>query len=369
MQIPPARVDAGSQPRTPPDDRLAGIMLGASAAIRELRAEIARLAASALRSVLVLGETGVGKDLVAASLLACSPRLNGSVEVFNCPAIPADHLESELFGTTRGAYPGAIQRAGAAERAAGGVLMLDEIGAMPVVHQGKLLRLLESGEGRRLGATRSYRAEICFVAATNEDLHLAIEEGRFRQDLFYRLVQDAVLRIPPLRERTEDLEILALHFSSEAGGKARVGRDALAALAEHDWPGNVRELRAVIRSAGHLTPHGLIGRSQVRSAIERIGAGSRRRAPIGTPTGRLPGQGSMGFHDLTLALQRQLLVDALSRAGGNRTRAGVMLGFHRKRGEVSDPRGGPSEGLAARKRAHRKFEYWWQRLVGTPWEG
>lgn len=364
MQISPARVEAGSQPRPPPDDRLAGIMLGASAAIRELRAEIARLAASALRSILVLGETGVGKDLVAASLLACSPRLNGSVEVFNCPAIPADHLESELFGTTRGAYPGAIQRAGAAERAAGGVLMLDEIGAMPVVHQGKLLRLLETGEGRRLGATRSYRAEICFVAATNEDLPLAIEEGRFRQDLFYRLVQDGVLRIPPLRERTEDLEVLALHFSSEAGGKARVGRDALAALAEHDWPGNVRELRAVVRSAGHLTPDGLIGASQVRSAIERLGAASLSRAP----TGRLPGQEGMGFHELTLALQRQLLVDALSRAGGNRTRAGVMLGFHRKRGELSDSRGSPSEGLAARKRAHRKFEYWWQRLVGAPWE-
>jgi DNA-binding NtrC family response regulator len=341
--------------------------------MQALRAEIESLGRATLRSVLVLGETGVGKDLVARSLLACSSRLCGSLEILNCPAIPADHLESELFGTSRGAYPGAINRPGAAERARGGILMLDEIGAMSTEHQGKLLRLLETGEGRRLGSERPYRVNACFVAATNEDLRAAMAAGRFREDLFYRLVQDAVLRVPPLRERAEDVEGLTGRFLAELPGTPALAPGALTVLEHYAWPGNVRELRAVVRSAAHLSGGNAVGSADVEAAIARIGGLGSLARPVtvscskgaaSPPRGMSSWKAGCGsFHELTIALQRQLLIDALAEAEGNRTRAGLLLGFHQKRADRPGSTGGDLPDLAARKRAYRKFEYWWGRLV------
>jgi len=330
---------------------LAGVILGVSPAITSLRREIVELGQARVRSVLVTGETGVGKELVPAALLVCSPHLKGRLEVFNCPAVPADHLESELFGTTRGAYPGAIERPGAVERAAGGLLVLDEIASMPLAHQAKLLRLLESGEGRRLGGTSRYRLEVAFAAATHVDLDRAIESGAFREDLYYRLVQDAVLRVAPLRERLEDVPVLARHFLAAFPGPPVATPPAIERLQSHAWPGNVRELRAVLRAAVRIGGGRDLGVAAVDTALCRIGRSGS--------TGRV----ADGFHRATAQLRRQLLVDALAAAGGNRTRAGILLGFHRRAGAADDP---SAPGSAARKLAHRKFDYWYRRLVASP---
>jgi two-component system NtrC family response regulator len=340
---------------------LENLIRGQSAAIRGLRAEIAAIARLPIRSLLVVGETGAGKDLVPRALLRCCPHLDARLEVFNCPAIPADHLESELFGTTRGAYPGAVDRAGAAERAAAGVLFLDEIAAMPLSHQGKLLRLLESQEARRLGASRGYCAPAAVVAATNEDLPALAEHGRFRADLYHRLVQDGVVRVPPLRERLEDLELLGGVFLAELPGAPRLSPDALHALRAHDWPGNVRELRAVLRSAARLAPGPALDAALVREALRRI-------RPAAAAPRAVPAEGALldgSFHRATAGARRQLLVEALEAAGGNQTQAGLLLGLHEKRLGARPVACAPPVvlDLRARKLAHRKFRYWWDRVV------
>jgi DNA-binding NtrC family response regulator len=336
------------------------LILGCSAAARELRREIRAIAQLTLKSILVTGETGVGKDLVAPALLACSAHPGGRLEVFNCPAIPADHLESELFGTTRGAYPGAVDRAGAAERADGGILFLDEIAAMSPLHQGKLLRFLESGEGRRLGAVRAYRVRVTLVAASNEDLPAAIRERRFREDLYYRLVQDAVLRVAPLRERLEDIPVLVKLFLGELSGDRRLTTGALERLRAHRWPGNVRELRAVVRSAARLCRGEMLGAEEVSRALERIPPSEPQGGFSGSPRQResaAPGYPT-SFRLATHRLQRRMLIDALDAAGGNQTLAGMLLGMHLHRdGRVCNL------DLRARKLAHRKFRYWWRRLI------
>lgn len=346
------------------------ILLGTSRAMRELRRQLRALAEAPLRSVLVVGETGVGKDLVPRALAACSPYVRGGMEVFNCPAVPVDHLESELFGTVRGAYPGALDRAGAVERAGGGLLFLDEIGAMPLAHQAKVLRFLETGEARRLGATRGYCAAVAVVSATNEDLGAAVETGRFRADLYYRLVQDAVVSVPPLRERLEDVPVLARAFLAALRRGPGIGEAAVARLCRHAWPGNVRELRAVVTGAARLAAGPTLGAADVEAALARIevpraaparaGGEPPRAVPAASrsdSTGPRPGEPRDSFYAATASLQRGLLVDALERAGGNQTLAGVLLGLHGGRG------GEGAIDLRARKLAHRKFCYWWARRV------
>ncbi len=231
------------------------MILGRSEAIRRLRDEIEQLACTPVRCLLVLGETGAGKDLVPRALHASSPHLPGPLVVFNCPAVPSDHLESELFGTSRGAFTGAVDRPGAAEQARDGLLVLDEIGAMAPAHQAKVLRLLENCEGRRLGAAVSYPVHASFAASTHEDPGQAVRTGVLREDLYYRLAQDAVLRVPPLRARLEDLPLLAQSFLDEIGAFV-LTPGALMALESHSWPGNVRELRAVVRTAGRMVRRG-----------------------------------------------------------------------------------------------------------------
>jgi DNA-binding NtrC family response regulator len=330
------------------------ILLGDTPAIREVRQELLALADTPARSVLVTGETGVGKDLVPHALLAARFGGGAPLEVFHCPAVPADHLESELFGTLRCAYPGAADRAGAAERAADGILFLDEIAAMSLLHQAKVLRLLENREARRLGASRGYHMSALVVAATNEDLGEAVRCGTFRVDLYHRLVQDGVIRLPPLRARLADVELLGTRFLEELPGPPRLAADGVAALHAHRWPGNVRELRAVVRTAARLG-EGIVDARSVRRALERIGA---------PQLGAEPDRSSASFRDATEGLRRKLLIDALESAGGNQTVAGFLLGMHRR---VDG--GAPATvelgalALAERKRAHRKFTYWWQRLV------
>jgi DNA-binding NtrC family response regulator len=333
------------------------LIIGRSSGIDAVRRQIRELVARPPRSVLVLGETGTGKDLVPTALARLSPLLSNEVEVFNCPAIPADHLESELFGTTRGAYPGAVDRAGAAERARGGVLFLDEIGAMDLQHQAKILRLLETGEARRLGASRPYRTDATIVAATNEDLLELAAQGAFREDLYYRLAQDAVIALPPLWQRIEDVPLLAERFVRELSPDRRLDESAVAALCEYEWPGNVRQLRAVVRSSSRLT-HGAVTRREVLEALRRIGAPRAAEPP--------PRESSVPFYSATLAERRQMLVSTLEQCQGNLTLAGLTLGLHRARYSATMP-----PGVAARKLAHRKFRYWYHRLLpeGTEAEG
>ncbi len=227
-------------------------IVGSSAEIRRLREEIARVARVATH-VLLLGETGTGKELVARAIHEASARTAGPFVAVNCAAIPETLLEGEFFGTRRGAFSGAVDRAGLVESAATGTLFLDEIGKAPVAIQAKLLRFLDTGRFLPVGAREERRSDVRVVAAANEDLEAAIEEGRFLRDLYYRL-RGSRIRIVPLRERTEDVPAIARHWLDRFNreySRAVLGfdDDAVAAMRFHPWPGNVRELVETIRDA------------------------------------------------------------------------------------------------------------------------
>jgi transcriptional regulator with PAS, ATPase and Fis domain len=238
-----------------------GLFRGSSAQAREVR----RLAVRAARvdsSVLVMGESGVGKELVARDIHLRSSRKSGPFIAVNCAAIPQNLVESELFGHERGAFTDARgERRGVFELAHGGTLFLDEIGDLSLEAQPKLLRVLETGEIQRVGGERVRRVDVRIVAATNADLKALCAEKRFRWDLFYRL-DVLVIAVPPLRERLEDLPALADHFARELASKAnrpytRLTDDAVERLLRYHWPGNVRELKSAIERAlalhsGHL---------------------------------------------------------------------------------------------------------------------
>jgi transcriptional regulator with GAF, ATPase, and Fis domain len=231
------------------EDRLGGIV-GGSVQMRELFARLKKIAVSDV-TVLVTGETGVGKELVAEALHESSPRKDGPFVVLDCGSIPQNLIESELFGHERGAFTGATNAyAGAFERADKGTVFLDEIGELPLSMQPKLLRVLERKEVRRIGGTKTITTDIRVVAATNRDLGVEVNRGRFREDLFYRLAV-ARVHVPPLRERREDIPGLVEHFLSvtPGGEGARLDPGTIDLMMKHDWPGNVRELRNVIERA------------------------------------------------------------------------------------------------------------------------
>ncbi len=233
-------------------------LIGESPAMRELFRVLGRIAPTAL-DVLIVGETGTGKELVARALHRHSARSQGPFLALNTAAIPAELLESELFGHEAGAFTGAARRsAGRFEQAAGGTLFLDEIGDMPASMQTRLLRVLAGGEYYRVGGRELLRADVRIVAATHQDLETRVREGAFRADLLHRL--DVVrLTVPPLRERREDVALLAREFLAHAARELKVACKrfspaAEAALARHDWPGNVRELENLCRRLAVLAP-------------------------------------------------------------------------------------------------------------------
>jgi sigma-54-specific transcriptional regulator len=240
--------------------RLAAVLVGHSQQMNELRLQTVRAASSQL-AVLVQAETGCGKDVVAQAVHEFSARAKGPMVVVNCAAIPDTLLESQLFGHTKGAFSGADRaQEGLLAQARGGTLFLDEIGDMPLALQAKLLRVLESGQFRPLGAQQEQHSDFRLVAATHQPLQQAISDGRFRRDLFYRLNQFP-LRIEPLRERPDDLEALSRHFINgfckrEGAGPQGISSRGLRRLRQYDFPGNVRELRNVIELACLHTPFG-----------------------------------------------------------------------------------------------------------------
>jgi len=226
------------------------MLIGQSAAMRKLRDALARLAEQDV-PILIQGESGTGKELVARALHDRGRRRKARFVALNCGAIPESLIDSELFGHTRGAFTGATtDRPGVFVEADGGTLFLDEIGDMPMAVQARLLRVLQEGEVRPVGGSGTRAVEVRVIAATHVDLQQAVEQQKFRQDLYYRL-NVVTLRVPPLRERLDDLPLLAAHFLKKHGGAQppTLSADALEALVEYSWPGNVRELENAILHA------------------------------------------------------------------------------------------------------------------------
>lgn len=321
--------------QTPADP---GALVGESAAFARAM-DLLRKAAATQVTVLLTGETGVGKERFARTLHALSPRSAGPFVAVNCAALPADLIESELFGVERGAYTGAhAARAGRFERADGGTLFLDEIGDMPAAAQAKLLRVLQDGEVERLGASGARRVDVRVVAATNVDLEDAVAQGRFRRDLLYRL-NVYPIRIPPLRERPEDIEPLARHlirrFAAQHG-KHTIGLSdrALDAMRRHPWPGNVRELENLIERGVILVPSGTridvehLFPSLAPAAEAVVGMNGRLRPPPCADIGTLFDEVQRRGLDLG-RLEQALIDEALLRAGGNLTSAARSLGLTR----------------------------------------
>ena len=257
---------------------------GSSPAVREVSALIRQVAAHD-SSVLILGESGTGKELAARAIHDASPRRQRPFVAINCGAIPAELLESELFGHVRGAFTGADRdRAGLIETTDGGTLFLDEIGEMPLTAQAKLLRFLQEGEFRRVGDTVNRTADVRIVSATNRKLDTAVEEGRFREDLYYR-IRGVEVALPPLRDRGGDVLLLASHFlaaerEKHRGGASSFAPDVEAILSSYAWPGNVRELQNTIRAA-----HALAGDARaidVEHLPERLRQVTAKRGAAGS---------------------------------------------------------------------------------------
>ncbi|WP_242337662.1 MULTISPECIES: sigma-54-dependent transcriptional regulator [Anaeromyxobacter] len=252
-------------------------VIGRSAAMREVLDRVVRVAPTDA-TVLVTGESGTGKELVARAIHVASRRGDKPFVPVNCAAITETLLESELFGHAKGAFTGAIRaRRGLFEEANGGTLFIDEVGETAPGFQAKLLRALQEGEIRRVGESAPVQVDVRIIAATNQDLRRAISERRFREDLYYRLAVVPV-RIPPLRERREDIPLLAAHFVQRYNRRTAEGKiltpEALARLVEHEWPGNVRELENAIEQAAALSPSREIRAGDVHiEAVRDVGPG------------------------------------------------------------------------------------------------
>jgi two-component system, NtrC family, response regulator HydG len=284
--------------------------------------------------VLLLGETGVGKEGLARILHASSRRHRGPFVAINCAAIPADLLEAEMFGIGKGIATGVVERKGRFQLADGGTLLLDEIGDMPLALQAKLLRALQEREIQPVGGA-PLRVDIRVVAATNSDLHRRMEEGLFRRDLYYRVAGFA-LRVPPLRERREDIPALVQtfleRFTAEATKAVRgVTIKALRTLVEFPWPGNVRELEHEVRRLVYLCPDGQAIDSTMLSphvaACAPLADGPddvEQAEPLD-----LAAPGSLDLESNLGHLERRLIKQALAQARGNRTRAAKLLGISR----------------------------------------
>ena len=293
-------------------------LVGESGAWRALVEQIPRVAASGL-PVLLIGETGTGKELVARAVHALSSRRRQPFVAQNCGATPDTLIESELFGHARGAFTGAVgDRTGLFEAAEGGTLLLDEIGDASAMLQMKLLRVLQEGEARRVGDSRARRVDVRVVAATHRSLERAVGQGTFRADLYFRLAA-VRLRLPSLRERGRDVLLLARHFlaraASRVGGPVpEVAPELAERLLKHPWPGNVRELANACAFA--------VG---VAGARTRVGSEHWPDAPFAEAVAE-----GAGLHAETRALEERRLRETLRRTHGNKTQAARALGLSRQ---------------------------------------
>ena len=304
-------------------------IVGRTAGIDAVRRLIERLASSP-STVLITGETGTGKELVAEALHRQSPRARAPFIKINCGALPENLVESELFGHERGAFTGAAQaRPGRFELAHGGTLFLDEIGELPSAVQVKLLRILQDGVVDRIGATQSRRVDVRLLAATNLDLKTEVDRGRFRQDLLFR-IKVVEIRVPPLRERLDDLPLLVEFFldkQSRRLGCARpaIASEALAALRERDWPGNIRELENAVERAVLLARGSSLGPQDFDS-----GEAARMNVSTTVDADSSPAALKTASREAAATAERRLIRAALDATGGNITRAAERLGFSRR---------------------------------------
>ena len=294
-------------------------IIGTSSAMTQVKALLARVAASPASTVLLTGETGTGKDLAAKAVHFNSDRASRSFVNITCSALPEQLLESELFGHERGAFTDARQqKRGLFETADGGTIFLDEIGEMTPSLQAKLLRFLEEKAFKRVGGLADVRVDVRVIAATNRDLEEEVKSGKFREDLFYRLQVMPIL-LPPLRERRGDIPLLANHyidrFNREFRKRVRgLSTAATTLLEQYQWPGNVRELRNAIERAMLLIDHDTLGPGDFTTLTRSV-----------EPTQfRLPPEG-VNLEDV----ERQLLTQALERAAGSQSRAAQLLGINR----------------------------------------
>ncbi|MFN7966263.1 MAG: sigma-54 dependent transcriptional regulator [Acidobacteriota bacterium] len=299
---------------------LAGVV-GESPAFQAALRLAERVAASDA-TLLITGETGTGKEVLAEAIHELSPRAEARLVKVHCAAIPATLLESELFGHSRGAFTGAVKdKAGLFEEAHGGSLLLDEVGEIPTEMQVKLLRVLQTGEIQRLGETKSRRVDVRVIAATHRDLAAEVAAGRFREDLYYR-INVIELRMPSLRERGDDALLLAMHFVATLAAASntepkKISEDAQAAFLAHRWPGNVRELENAVTRAAALATGDTI---QVEDLPETMRGSANANVPLLEPSGL--------SEELTLEeAERWLIQRAIENSGGNKREAARRLGL------------------------------------------
>jgi two-component system response regulator HydG len=269
-------------------------------------------------TVLITGETGTGKERVAEAVVRASARANARFVRFNCASLSPNLAEAELFGHARGAFTGAVRpRAGLFREADRGTLLLDEVGELSLDTQAKLLRVIQSGEIRPIGEDRTEHVDVRLIAATHRDLGAMAAQGQFREDLFYRL-NVATLRVPPLRERPEDIPVLARHFLAQASARftlppVEISAEIMARLTSHSWPGNVRELENSIERAAVMSEDG-------------------RLDPVLLPDPAEPAHAAptfMKFKERVLAFERSLIATALETAKGNQSEAARLLDLSR----------------------------------------
>lgn len=306
-------------------------IIGQSAEIRSVLEMIERVC-STDSTVLVTGESGTGKELVAKAIHYNSPRANKPFVPINCGAIPGELLESELFGHIKGAFTGAIaNRVGRFEMADGGTLFLDEIGDMSPNLQVKLLRVLQERKFEPVGSAKTVEANVRIIAATNSNLEKAVEEGRFREDLYYRL-NVIPIAIPALRDRKSDIPLLIHHFI-DSFNRSKDRRilglvpDALQLLVNYNWPGNIRELENLMERLAILKSNGLI---EIEDLPERYRTGSGVRKPMGAGAEKveIPDAG-MDFNSAVDAFENALILQALEKTGWNRNQAALLLKLNR----------------------------------------
>jgi transcriptional regulator with GAF, ATPase, and Fis domain len=299
-------------------------IIGQAQAMRSVLAQLDKVITTRA-TVCIEGETGTGKELIASAIHRQSPRRDKMFVAQNCAALPENLLESELFGHKRGAFTSAdSDKKGLFEIADGGTLFLDEVGEMPMTLQAKLLRVLQEGTIRAVGATAERQVDVRIICATNRDLAAEVEAGRFRGDLFYRLMVFPI-RLPPLRDRTEDIPLLAAHFLRRYGEEYRIDlpgftQEALDALAAYAWPGNIRELENEVQR--------LVIQADPGEWIEVTDLSPRLRKVEGTVARVAPKKGTL--KDMMDQVERWLLSEALREHGGNKTRTAVTLGITRE---------------------------------------
>jgi DNA-binding NtrC family response regulator len=310
------------------EDELA--LVGTSMPMMTLRALIERAAPSDV-PILILGENGTGKELAARAVHELSPRRSHPFVKMNCAAVPAELVESELFGHEKGSFSGAVaQRHGRFEQADGGTLFLDEIGDMPAAMQAKLLRVLQDGLVTRVGGTGEIKVDVRLIAATNKDPETLIAAGTFREDLFYR-ISTVIVRVPPLRQRAEDIPALARHFVAAACRRnhwrpRRLSPEALDLFSRQPWKGNVRELRNIVERMLILSEADPLSPDDARLALP-LAADGPRAAGGASATGAMASDAPL--RDVVDAYERDVIRERLKRFGGHVTNTARSLGLER----------------------------------------